>query len=138
MSFVPQFQLPDAPGVWMNFDNTVALRHDVGAGEAFETAALAVFALLKDAEARFPGWPRALYLTIDGHLDALGRFDADMVELQQEFLFSVVGPFVAALATPLVSAVNPDRQRNDLPDALSFGPPAAPAPGRAATPDARA
>ncbi len=109
---------PDAPGVWMNFDNTVSVRYDVGADESFDAAAQGLFDLLKDAEAQFPGWPRVLYLAIDGHLDKLGRFDPDMVELQQEFLFSVIGPFTTAVDTPLVSALNPAPQRNDFPDRL--------------------
>lgn len=114
---------PDAPGVWMNFDNTVSLRYDVGPGETFEQAAQGLFGLLKEAEALYPGWPRLLYLLIDGHLDALGRFEPEMVELQQEFLFSVVGPFVTAVDTPLVQALNPDPQRNDLPDRLVLAAP---------------
>lgn len=125
-------QKPDAPGVWMNFDNTVSLYHLVGPGETFEQAAQGLFARLKEAQALYPDWPRLFYLDIDGHLDRLGRFDPDMVELQQEFLFSVIGPFVTALDTPLVSALNPERQRNDLPDTLGFGDtpqPAAPACG---------
>lgn len=131
MEPVPQHNKPDAPGIWMNFDNTVSLYHVVAAHETFEDAAQALFALVKDAQARFPDWPRLLYLDIDGHLDVLGRFEPDFVELQQEFLFSVVGPFVTALDTPLVSALNPERQRNDLPDRLAIGPadPSYQAPG---------
>lgn len=118
------YTLPDAPGVWMNFDTTVSLRYDVRPDEDFERAAQGLFALLKEAEGRYPGWPRLLFLRIDGHVDSLGRYEPDMVELQQEFLFSVVGPFVTALDTPLVQALNPEPQRNDLPDRLGFGPPA--------------
>lgn len=114
-------QKPDAPGIWMNFDNTVSLYHAVGPGDTFEQAAQAMFALVQEAQAQYPDWPRLFYLDINGHLDRLGRFEPDFVELQQEFLFSVVGPFVTAVDTPLVSALNPDRQRNDLPDGLGFG-----------------
>ncbi len=124
-AFVPEYNKPDAPGIWMNFDNTVSLYHIVAAHEAFEEAAQALFALLKEAQTRFPDWPRILYLEIDGHLDPLGRFEGDMVELQQEFLFSAIAPFLTALETPLVSALNPDKQRNDLPDRLAIGPPTA-------------
>lgn len=116
------YALPDAPGVWMNFDTTVSLRYDVRADEGFEAAAQGLFAMIKEAEGRYPGWPRLLFLRIDGHLDDLGRYEPDMVELQQEFLFSVVGPFVTAVDTPLVQAVNPEPQRNDLPDGLRLGP----------------
>ena len=116
MSF--EHRPPEAPGVWMNFDNTISLRYDVGPGETFDEAAQGLFTLLKEAESLYPGWPRLLYITIEGHLDALGRFEPDMVELQQEFLFSVLGPFVTAVDTPLVQALNPEPQRNDLPDSL--------------------
>ncbi len=121
--FVPEHNKPDAPGIWMNFDNTVSLYHIVAAHEPFEQAAQDLYALLKDAQARFPGWPRILYLEIDGHVDALGRFEGDFVELQQEFLFSTVAPFLTALETPLVSALNPELQRNDVPDRLTIGAP---------------
>lgn len=128
MRSVPEPNKPDAPGIWMNFDNTVSLYHIAAESETFETAAQALFTLVQEAQERFPDWPRILYLDIDGHLDALGRFEDDFVELQQEFLFSVVGPFVTALDTPLVSAINPERQRNDVPDRLAIGPPDASAP----------
>ncbi|MBE2185919.1 MAG: hypothetical protein IAE99_04005 [Rhodothermales bacterium] len=114
-------QKPDAPGIWMNFDNTVSLYHTVAPTDTFEQAAQAMFSLVREAQDRYPDWPRLFYLDIEGHLDRLGRFEPDFVELQQEFLFSVVGPFVTAVDTPLVSALNPDRQRNDLPHALGFG-----------------
>ena len=124
MSVTPAYQKPEAPGLWMNFDNTVSLYHVVGADEPFEAAARALFDLVREAQRQFPDWPRTLYLDIEGHLDRLGRHEPDMVELQQEFLFSVVGPFVTAVDTPLVAAINPERQRNDLPDALVLGDPA--------------
>ena len=120
-TFVPEYNKPDAPGIWMNFDNTVSLYHVVAAHEGFEVAAQSLFGLVREAQQRFPDWPRVLYLEIDGHVDALGRFEGDMVELQQEFLFSTIAPFLTALETPLVSALNPERQRNDVPDALAFG-----------------
>ncbi len=122
-SFAPAHNKPDAPGIWMNFDNTVSLYHVVASHHTFEQAAQALFALVQEAQQRFPDWPRILYLEIDGHLDALGRFEGDMVELQQEFLFSAVAPFLTALDTPLVSALNPEKQRNDVPGRLNIGPP---------------
>ncbi len=116
--FVPEYNKPDAPGIHMGFDNTVALYHIVGAGDGFDAAAQDLFALLKEAQARFPDWPRVLYLDIEGHLDEKGRFEPDFVELQQEFLIAGMGRFFTALALPLVSVINPERQQNDLPDEL--------------------
>ena len=116
---VPDYNKPDAPGIAMNFDNTVSLYHIVGPEHTFERAAEEVVALLREAEERFPGWPRVLYLDIAGHLDEQGRFTNDFVEFQQEFLFSVVAPFVTAFETPLTGGlVNPEPQRNDVPDRL--------------------
>ena len=119
---IPDYNKPDAPGIAMNFDNTVSLYHVVAEDDGFEQAAQDVVALLREAEERFPGWPRVLYLDIVGHVDEKGRFEDDFVEFQQEFLFSVVAPFVTALETPLTRGlVNPEPQRNDVPDRLRIG-----------------
>lgn len=127
--FVPEYNKPDAPGVHMNFDNTVSLYHIVAEDDDFEAAARDLFALLKTAQERFPDWPRVLYLDIQGHLDEEGRFEDDMVELQQEFLIAAMGRFFTALAMPLVAVVNPDRQVNDLPDELVLQAPGTSLPG---------
>ena len=128
--FIPDYNKPEAPGLHMGFDNTVALYHIVAPEDTFGDAAQAVFALLRDAQTRFPAWPRILYLDIAGHEgDALG-FDADFYEFQQEFLFAVVAPFVTALETPLTGGlVNPEPQRDDLPDRLNIGQDARPHTG---------
>ena len=120
--FVPEYAKPDAPGVHMGFDNSVALYHVVVPEETFEQAAQAVFGLLRDAQARFPGWPRVFYLDIAGHRGDAGGFDPDFYEFQQDFLFSTIAPFVTALETPLTgSLLNPEPQRNDVPDRLNIG-----------------
>ncbi|MDX1531945.1 MAG: hypothetical protein R3362_10515 [Rhodothermales bacterium] len=122
--FVPEYNKPEQPGIALNFDNTVSVYHVVAEGDAFEQAARDIVDLVREAEARFPGWPRVLYLDIVGHIDEQGRFTEDFVELQQEFLFACVAPFVTALETPLTGGlVNPDPQRDDLPDALQIDPP---------------
>lgn len=120
----PEYHKPEAPGIAMNFDNTVSVYHVVGPEDTFEKAAQDVVGLLSEAERRFPSWPRTFYLDIVGHADEEGRLEEDFVEFQQEFLFSVVGPFVSAMETPLTGGVvNPDPQRNDVPDRLRIGPP---------------
>ena len=121
--FVPEYNKPDAPGIWMNFDNTVSVYHVVGAEDDFERAAGDIFDLLKEAQGRFPEWPRVLYLDIAGHLDEQGRFEPDFVELQQEFLIAAMGRFFTALDLPLVSVLNPDPQDNNVPDTLNISPP---------------
>lgn len=118
----PNYDKPETPGISMNFDNTVSLYHVVGPEDTFETAVQDLFALLRDAEARFPGWIRAYYVDIHGHLDEDGRYVDDFVELQQEFFFSTIAPFVTAFELPLTGPLaNPDPQRNDVPDELLIG-----------------
>lgn len=126
--FVPEYNKPDAPGIHMNFDNTISLYHVVSETDDFETAAYDIFGLLKRAQDEFPDWPRVLYLDIEGHLDEEGRFEPDFVELQQEFLIAAMGKFFTALALPLVAVVNPDTQVNDVPDELKLQAPQAPLP----------
>ena len=120
--FVPAYAKPDAPGVHLGFDNSVAIYHVVAPDDSFEDAAQAVFGLLRDAEARFPGWPRAFYLDVAGHDGDAGGFDPDFYEFQQDFWFSTVAPFVQVFETPLTGPLaNPDRQRDDVPDRLTIG-----------------
>ena len=120
--FVPPYAKPDAPGVHMGFDNSVAIYHVVASDDTFEQAAQDVFGLLRDAEARFPGWPRAFYLDVVGHEGDAGGFDPDFYEFQQDFWFSTVAPFVQVFETPLTGPLaNPDRQRDDVPDRLNIG-----------------
>jgi hypothetical protein len=123
--FVPEYNKPDAPGIWMNFDNTISVYHIVEEQDSFERAAQDVFSMLKEAQSRFPDWPRVLYLDIRGHIDEHGRFDPDFVELQQEFLIAAMGQFFTALDMPLVSVLNPNPQKDDLPEVLRIGPPVA-------------
>lgn len=121
--FIPEYNKPDAPGIHMNFDNTVSLYHVVEAEDDFEAAANDIFDLLAEAQEEFPDWPRVLYLDIENHARDDGRLEEDMIELQQEFLIAAMGKFFTALALPLVSVVNPDKQVNDLPDELVLQPP---------------
>mgnify|MGYP006280923065 CR=1 FL=1 len=133
--FVPEYNKPDAPGLHMQFDNTVSLYHVVEKEDDFETAAQEIFALLREAQSEFPDWPRVLYLDIEDHMREDGRLEEDMIELQQEFLIAAMGKFFTALALPLVSVVNPDDQVNDLPDELVLQSPDAELPEDTAWPN---
>lgn len=132
--FIPDYNKPDAPGIHMNFDNTVSLYHIVGADDDFETAAHDIFELLVEAQDEFPDWPRVLYLDIEGHVREDGRLEEDMLELQQEFLIAAMGKFFTALAMPLIAVVNPEDQVNDLPEELVLQPPDADLPEETAWP----
>lgn len=117
--FEPEYRKPESPGVSMNFDNTVSVYHVVGPNDTFEDAARSVFDLIREAQTAYPGWPRILYLDIEGHRGRSLGFDEDFVEFQQELLFSAMAPFLTAFETPLTGGlVNPDPQRDDLPDEL--------------------
>ena len=104
----------------MNFDNTVSIYHVVKDSDNFDKAAQEIFGLVAEAQKRYPDWPRVFYLDIQGHLDQMGRFEPDMVELQQEFLIAALGKFLTAIDMPLVSVVNPDVQDNQVPDSLGI------------------
>lgn len=127
----PAYDPPDAPGVVVRPDNSVAVRHDVGPADSFEAAARGLMARLREAQDRFPDWPRALYVEIDGHEGDAGGFSPDFYEFQQDFLFSSVAPFVTALETPLTGPLlNPAPQRNDVPHRLHVGEDARPHAGQ--------
>jgi hypothetical protein len=117
--FEPVYRKPDEPGITMNFDNSVSLYHVVQPEDTFAQAAQAVFAMIQEAQSRYPGWPRVLYLDIDGHAGQSAGFDDDFLEFQQELLFSTMAPFLTAFETPLTGGlVNPEPQRDDIPDEL--------------------
>ena len=115
----PQYNKPDAPGIAMNFDNTVSLYQIVAADESFEEAASRAFALLREAQESYPDWPRVYYLEVEGHKGPQSGFDADFFEFQQEFWFQTIAHFVTAFETPMVGAlINPQPQENKIPDEL--------------------
>ena len=121
-TFTPNYNKPDAPGVAMNFDNTVSIYQVIGAEQSFEDAARSAFELLLDAQARYPDWPRVFYLDVNGHTGEQSGFDPDLFEFQQEFWFSTIAHFVSAFETPMLGGlINPNPQRNDIPDALQIG-----------------
>ena len=123
-SFIPEYSKPDAPGIAMNFDNTVSIYQRVSASDSFEQAAAEAFRLVRDAQKQYPDWPRVFYLDIEGHEGEQKGYDADFFEFQQEFWFSTIAHFVTAFETPMLGGlVNPNPQRNDLPDDLSINMP---------------
>jgi hypothetical protein len=114
----PTYNKPATPGIHLSVDNTISIYHVIGADDTFIGAARDVFALLREAQTRFPNRPRVIYLDIEGHRGVRAGFDADFFEFQQEFLILSLGPFFTAIDAPLLSVINPDPQRNDVPDVL--------------------
>ncbi len=122
--FIPEYNRPDEPGIAMNFDNTVSLFHIVGSDDTFENAVSAVFGLLKRAQDEYPEWPRIFYVEITGHEGTREGFDDEFFEFQQEFWFSTMAHFVTAFELPMTGGlVNPNPQRDDLPDELVISGP---------------
>jgi len=99
-------------------DRDVALYHVVYAHEGFEESARALFTLVRRAQAVKPGKRRRLFLDIDGHRNSNGGFDADMIELQKDFLVGFLAPFLCEVHCPLVILKNPRTQDDDIPDEL--------------------
>jgi hypothetical protein len=118
-SIEPEYNKPDKPGIWMGFDNVVSIYDVVEAEDDFRTAAVRVFGMIKEAQERYPDWPRVFYLDVNGHDGDRSGFDADFFEFQQEFMLGALASFLTAVDMPLVSVWNPEPQRNDLPDALA-------------------
>ncbi len=121
--FVPEYSKPDAPGIAMNFDNTVSIYHIVQPDDTFEEAVGTAFHLLRKAQQDYPDWPRVFYVDILGHEGERSGFDDDLYEFQQEFWFSTIAHFVTAFDVPMLGGlVNPQPQRNDIPDELVLIP----------------
>ncbi|MEV8451820.1 HNH endonuclease [Streptomyces sp. NPDC052095] len=91
--------------------------------EDFTKCATRLFTILKQAAATAPGAPRHLFLDVQGHRNAAGGFDADAVEIMQEFLLGFLGPYLTEISTPLFQVRNPGPQREDVPDALNIRDP---------------
>jgi hypothetical protein len=98
----------------------VALYHVVYAHEGFEDAAPALFKLVQQAQERCPGKPRKLFLDIEGHRNSQGGFEADMLELQKDFLMVFLARFVTEIHCPLGTVTNSKPQDNDVPPALTI------------------
>jgi hypothetical protein len=63
-----------------------------------------------------------LLLDIEDHRQADGRFDAEMRELQHDFLLGVLAPFLTEAHCPLVPLRNPRPQDDDIPEDVIIEP----------------
>lgn len=93
------------------------LIHDMAVYENFERCTRRLFERLKDAQRQFPGLPRHLLFTVQGHRGAAGEFDDDALEVMQEFIPTVLREYLTQVATPLYASL-PQPQRDDIPDEL--------------------
>ncbi len=99
-------------------DRGSAIYHVVYSHEAFEESAQTLFRLVRRAQELRPDKKRMLFLDIEGHRDRDGSFDADMIELQEEFLLGFLGRFLSEIRCPLYVATNPEPQDNEVPPEL--------------------
>ena len=98
--------------------DAVALYHVIYKHEGFEESAQNLFKLVQQVQRLSPGKKRKLYLDIDGHRVKEGGFDADMLELQKEFLLGFLSPYLSEMHCPLVDETNLKPQENDIPPTL--------------------
>ena len=101
-------------------DDAVALYHAVFENEGFDESAKILVRLVSEAEKKWPGKRRLLYLDIDGHKNSAGGWDHDMLELQQEFVIGFLSPYLSEAHVPLISVSNPNPQRGDVPKSIEI------------------
>jgi hypothetical protein len=98
----------------------VAIYHVVLEGEGLEESAQILFQMLHEAQELQPGRPRKLFLDIDGHRNAHGEFDGEMLALQQDFVYGFLRRYVTEIHCPLGTMLNPAPQQNELPGELQL------------------
>jgi hypothetical protein len=101
-------------------ERAIALYHVVYGHEGFQEAAQTLFTLVRDAQSRFPNQRRLLFLDIEGHRNAQGGFDSDMVELQKDFLVGFLSRFLSEIRCPLTGLTVGKGQDNDVPHRLNI------------------
>jgi len=99
-------------------DRAVAIYHVVYSHENFDESAQILFKLVQRVQTAQPGKKRNLFLDIEGHRNSKGDFDADMLELQENFLPGFLAQFLAKIHCPLFRATNPKPQENEIPSEL--------------------
>jgi len=99
-------------------DKAAAIYHVVYSHEKFEESAQILFKLVQRVQNVQPGKKRNLFLDIEGHRNSKGDFDADMLELQENFLLGFLAQFLSEIHCPLFKATNPKPQENVLPAEL--------------------
>ncbi len=100
--------------------NTVAIYHVVYETEGLEESAKSIYELLYSSQEKQPDYKRILYLDIDGHTDEYGRFDEEMIELQQDFIIGTLLPYFYEIHMPILDVKNTELQKNDVPKDMVF------------------
>jgi hypothetical protein len=92
----------------------IALYHVVLAQEDFDRTAFNLLQLIQRAQREYAGQKRTLFLDIEGHRNANGGFDDDMLELQSKFTTEFLLQFLSRIVTPLATIDNPHPQNNNV------------------------
>lgn len=100
----------------------IAIYHVVYENEGLEESAKTIYELLCSAKEQGQNKPRILYLDIDGHTDKYGKFDEEMLELQQNLLLQTLLPYFEEMHTPILDVKNTEPQKNDFPKEMIFIP----------------
>lgn len=100
--------------------NRVAIYHVVYENEGLEESAKTIYNLIYSCQENNKGCERILYLDIDGHTDEYGRFDNEMLELQQNFIIETLLPYLYEIHLPIISIRNTELQKNNLPKEMHF------------------
>jgi len=98
----------------------VALYHAVLADEDFERTVFNLLQLLQKAQREYPGQKKSLYIDIEGHRNAAGGFDRDMLELQSKFATDFLIQFLSRIVMPMATLENPHPQKDEVPGALTL------------------
>lgn len=98
----------------------IPIYHVVHPYEDLEIAANQLFSLVQKVAQMSPGAPRHLFLDIEDHRNKAGGFDADMLELQNEFLIGVLMKYLTEAVTPLGYFRNRKEQDDDVPEVLDI------------------
>lgn len=104
-------------------DRAIAIVHDMKVHEDFEMCAQRLFLMVKACQEKYPGKRRTLYLSIQGHRNSLGGFDADAHEILTEYMLGFLMHYLSEATTPTYKVTNPRGQKNDVPDELSIADP---------------
>lgn len=93
----------------------VELNFTVKKSDTLDSVAPRIMELIVNAQEKCPNQDRYLFLEIEGHRNANGGFDKDMMELQTHFLLGVIAEYVKGIKTPSYRFKNPKDQNNSFP-----------------------
>lgn len=99
----------------------IVIYHRIFAREDHDTSVRKLWNLLVKAQTQRPNAQRHLMLDIDGHRNAKGGFDTDMLDLQTQFVTVVMSRFLTEITMPLGGHMKRTKpQENDFPPSIDI------------------